>query len=579
MIFRSTVLSSCWIGIALVSLALVGCGGPSGVDDTTGAVEQPVDASPTTDQETPPATSDETVADEDTAAQSQASVDEQVEDADEPGDGEMTEPVGEGVVEPIGGDAAESVQPAADGPGDGQEPGELFQGWPDPDCVLFITGRQHGYIEPCGCTGLTNQKGGLVRRYTCKQTLQDRGWSVVPLDVGNQVGRFGRQPEIKFQMTVEGLKQMDYKAIGFGPDDLRLSVGELVALTADEGDGASPFVCANTAVIDAALTPRYKVVEAGGKKIGITAVLSKQNQDKISSDEIVKSDPDKALQEVWTELQAKECDLYVLLAHASIEETTRLAQLVPHFDVVVTAGGAGEPTYRAESIAGTESIMVQVGTKGMYVGVVGLFDGEPCLRYERVPLDARFPDNAEMLQLLAAYQTQLKAAGLEGLGVKAIPHPTGRTYVGSDACEDCHDEEYKIWKHTPHAQALDVLIHPGERSEVPRHYDPECLSCHVVGWNPQQHFPYKSGYLGVEETPLMHNVGCENCHGPGSTHVDAEAGVLDDLTDELVKQYQIEMRLALDDAEKKCMDCHDMDNSPDFHVEGAFDEYWMQIEH
>jgi hypothetical protein len=39
------------------------------------------------------------------------------------------------------------------------------------------------------------------------------------------------------------------------------------------------------------------------------------------------------------------------------------------------------------------------------------------------------------------------------------------------------------------------------------------------------------------------------------------------------------MRLPLDEAEKKCMECHDLDNSPDFHDPGAFDEFWSQVEH
>ena len=38
---------------------------------------------------------------------------------------------------------------------------KLFEGWAQPQAVLLLTGRQHGYIEPCGCTGLANQKGGL----------------------------------------------------------------------------------------------------------------------------------------------------------------------------------------------------------------------------------------------------------------------------------------------------------------------------------------------------------------------------------------------------------------------------------
>lgn len=453
----------------------------------------------------------------------------------------------------------------------------LFVGWPKPMLALFITGQQHGYIEPCGCSGLTNQKGGLVRRYACKRQLEQQGWQVVAVDVGNQVRRFGRQAEIKFQMTAEGLKKMNYRAVGFGPDDLRLSSGELVAITADEGNSSSPFVCANAAIIDRALMPRFRVIEASGKKIGVTAVLGTEELAQITNDEIIKMPPEEALREVWPQLQEKACDLYVLLAHTSIEASTDLAKKFPRFNVVVTAGGAGEPTYEAEKIASTDAVMVQVGTKGMYAGVIGLFDdlAQP-LRYQRVPLDDRFPDTPEMLQLLASYQDQLKAAGLEGLGVKPIPYPSDRTFVGSEACIDCHEKEHEIWEKTPHAHALETLIHPGERSEVPRHFDPECLSCHVVGWNPQKYFPYVSGYLGVDETPLLHHVGCENCHGPGSAHCKVEE---DGGPTETLNKLREEVRLPLPEAEKKCMECHDLDNSPEFHAPGAFDRYWKKIEH
>jgi hypothetical protein len=27
------------------------------------------------------------------------------------------------------------------------------------------------------------------------------------------------------------------------------------------------------------------------------------------------------------------------------------------------------------------------------------------------------------------------------------------------------------------------------------------------------------------------------------------------------------------------MECHDLDNSPDFHAAGAFEKYWKEIEH
>src|SRR5262245_22260020 len=75
---------------------------------------------------------------------------------------------------------------------------ELFAGWPKkPSVVLFVTGQQLGYIEPCGCTGLENQKGGLARRQSfMKQLTDQRGWPVVALDVGSQVKRFGKQQEV-----------------------------------------------------------------------------------------------------------------------------------------------------------------------------------------------------------------------------------------------------------------------------------------------------------------------------------------------------------------------------------------------
>ncbi|MFV1965879.1 MAG: multiheme c-type cytochrome [Pirellulaceae bacterium] len=457
----------------------------------------------------------------------------------------------------------------------------LFKGWPQPAAVLFLTGQQQGYIEPCGCTGLTHQKGGLNRRHTLAQKLRERGWEVVPLDVGNQVRRFGRQAEIKFQMTVYGMKEIGYRAIGFGADDLRLSAMNLFAETAAMGDQSTPFVSANASIYDPTAIPPYQIIElADGKKIGVTAIVGADWQSKITSRDIGLQDPVEVLTQLEPELRRQTCRMWILLAHASIEESRRLAEKFPVFKVVVSAGGVGDPRYQPVRIPGTDTLLVQVGVKGMYVGVLGWFDdpGIP-FRYQRVPLDARFEDSAEMLQLLASYQEQLKTLGFEQLGLRPLPHPSGKTFVGSDTCGDCHTVAYEIWESTPHAHALDSLVNPGERSEVPRHFDPECLSCHVTGWDPQNYFPYTSGYWGLEETPRMHNVGCENCHGPGAEHVAAENGDTD-LTDEEIDTLRAGMRLTLEQARKEhCMECHDLDNSPDFHDEGAFEEYWEQIVH
>ncbi len=449
----------------------------------------------------------------------------------------------------------------------------LFEGWKKPVLTLYFSGRQHGYIEPCGCTGLANQKGGLNRRHVLYGQLKEKGYNPVAIDIGNQVRRFGRQPEIKFQTTVSGLKTIGYEAIGYGPDDLRLSAGELLSAAIGIDGKPAPFVCANVNILGQ--TAPLKVIESGGKKIGLTAVLGKAHQRGITSDEIELTDPDAALGKVLPKLKDAECDVYVLLAHTGMDDSKRLGKKYPLFDLVVTAGSAGEPAHRLEAMEGTDGQLVQVGTKGMYVSAVGVFEGDgPRFRLQRTPLDGRFPDSKEMLALMASYQQQLEAVGLAGLEVKPLPHPSGRTFVGSAACADCHEEEYEIWKETPHAHGTDSIVNPAERSEIPRHHDPECLSCHVTGWNPQEYYPYKSGYESLEGSKAMTQMGCENCHGPGSHHVAAENGELDD-----EDKYRAEMVLTLKAARDTCLQCHDLDNSPDFHLEGAFEKYWERVKH
>ena len=215
------------------------------------------------------------------------------------------------------------------------------------------------------------------------------------------------------------------------------------------------------------------------------------------------------------------------LAHASPDEARALVKEAPLFDLVVVAGQTNVPSSELELLPGSKTRLMQTGIKAMYAGVVGVFDDpKHPLRFESVPLDAKLEDSPEMLKLLADYQEQLKDLGLEGLGLTPQPHPTGRQFVGSEKCGECHTKAFEIWSNTPHAHATDSLVKPpNSRGDIARHFDPECLSCHVTGWDPQQFHPFESGYLSLEQTPLLKHNGCENCHGPGSAHVAAEQSV------------------------------------------------------
>src|SRR5262249_1475521 len=108
--------------------------------------------------------------------------------------------------------------------------------------------------------------------------------------------------------------------------------------------------------------------------------------------------------------------------------------------------------------------------------------------------------------------------------------------------------------------------------------DGECVKCHVIG------FEFTSGYVDERSTPQLKNVGCQNCHGPGSAH----AGNKDDLnhranmspwktkpTDRLKTapdKYDDEMLKRID---AMCQKCHDQENDPPF----RFEKFWPKIEH
>jgi peroxiredoxin len=126
---------------------------------------------------------------------------------------------------------------------------------------------------------------------------------------------------------------------------------------------------------------------------------------------------------------------------------------------------------------------------------------------------------------------RMQLANLAGAPVPMMLRKAG--YSGSEACEICHESEHETWLFTKHARAFDTLVKHGDST------DPECVSCHVVGYGEP------GGFIRTSDTPQLENVGCEACHGPGGTH----------LSDEPVEEP---------DYEKICVRCHNPEHSLGF---------------
>jgi nitrate/TMAO reductase-like tetraheme cytochrome c subunit len=156
-------------------------------------------------------------------------------------------------------------------------------------------------------------------------------------------------------------------------------------------------------------------------------------------------------------------------------------------------------------------------------------------------------DNAH-IQFLSLEERQ---ALLAKIGTLRNPLPTKGLYVGSDACQSCHESEFETWAASPHAHAWKTLSEAGETGNA------KCLQCHTTAYGLNGGFPKASD---TKSHPDLGRVGCESCHGPGGEHIKEDATLLGsivslgDKCDSCVI-FQI------------CGSCHDDANDPGFEFE------------
>lgn len=129
--------------------------------------------------------------------------------------------------------------------------------------------------------------------------------------------------------------------------------------------------------------------------------------------------------------------------------------------------------------------------------------------------------------------------------------PTTAAYVGSNACQSCHQAEFETWSKQPHAHSIASLE---AKDATTKH---ECLACHTTAYARPGGYP-KDG-LPTDHADLA-RVGCESCHGPGGDHVGPDAarvGTIVSLTDKCDTCVILQI----------CGTCHDDVNDPGFEFE------------
>jgi Cytochrome c554 and c-prime len=122
-------------------------------------------------------------------------------------------------------------------------------------------------------------------------------------------------------------------------------------------------------------------------------------------------------------------------------------------------------------------------------------------------LSPEVPGDSAIAATLDAYDRRVNEHNRASLAdrVPLPPKPGAPHYAGSESCKSCHEDAYAWWRKTKHGRAYATL------EQKHKQFDLSCVGCHVVGYN-------QPGGSTVTHVENLKDVGCENCHGPGSQH-------------------------------------------------------------
>ncbi len=403
--------------------------------------------------------------------------------------------------------------------------------------TILFTGNELGELKPCGCSG--GQLGGFARRAALLDPVADAGRLV--LDTGNLVVEHGESPAgeqdlIKFSIVVQAFDLFGYDVVRLTKADVA-TAGQLGLL---DGLG-SLFNVISSAAPDANLPQRYtKKFSLSGKKVHVTIAAVEADGEPLAG-----KPPN--LQKLF-ETDTAGMPVNVLIVDKPDANAIGKIAGTNIVDCIIVPAVSDEPALVSEPNA--RPMVVSVGRRGKYLGRVQVrlkpTGDELLLAFSSVAVEEKLPEETSLVELYTGYQQLVKEAGLlEKYPRYALPNQ--QQFVGSRACKMCHDYEYDRWKTKGHARAYATLEAVGSQ------YDPECVICHVVGME------YTSGFVSADKTPQFKNMGCENCHGPGSEHIQSLGA------SETAGPTKV------------CTDCHTPEHSGGF--AGHEDEYMQKITH
>jgi hypothetical protein len=416
--------------------------------------------------------------------------------------------------------------------------------------TVLVAGESLGHLDPCNC--VDGMHGGFSRRLAAiARVAGEVGRAPVVVDTGDVTGPKQIQPrllEAKTRAALELLAHSGQAVMAVGEHDLRLGVASLKRLASAAG---VTLLCANAVGDDGAHAFEARAVREGapGPRILLTAVLDPELED--PSGELELLDPRQALLELFGKEERGPDERRVVLFHGTRERAQEVLGDALPVDVIV-AGHERARDVRDPESWGQVTLLETVRDART---LLRLDMSRQATKTRALPLDGTVPDDPWAKRRVDAYYEEVR-----GLPEPARqPIPEGGSFVGAEACASCHDEAFSAFEGTKHRGALARTLeaqpdHPGNGTR-------ECIACHVTGYG------YETGFVDLEETPHLGEVGCEACHGVGGNHAMAPP----------TRKQGYGVRAGFPHSwEPLCVSCHDPANSPEFDFEAAMEriKHW-----
>jgi len=426
--------------------------------------------------------------------------------------------------------------------------------------LLIFSGDLRGEIQPCGCAE-EGDMGGLLRRLTFFKQQQSLHTSLFYLDLGNNFPEPSGQGDLKIHLIQSALKILRPQAVLVGPNEWQNGLHRL--------DPKIPYLISNQRLKLPFLTSKT-IFQTGGQTISISGYLSPElvyfNQNE--QPQILSVNPELIARWKVEFVETKDA-FRILLFRGNAQELKKFEDS-SLFELIVVGSTNDDELKQVMQMKTSSSVFPMIPTKGQ-----GLFSGKLSASGRFVPenneivpaglsltwLRGSFEDAPELAEIFRNYDTAVKElffSNLDRMDKQRDESP----FVGNEVCAGCHAEIVSIWQKSRHAHAFATLENKG------KHFDPECLACHVVGLKPweapenasveDRKFAGGTGFLSLQTTPHLKNVQCENCHGPARTHLENN-----------------NIKPANNDPKMICANCHQGSHSPVF----DFETYWPKIKH